>query len=143
MRWWEEYIGRPWARVPEPPRSFTCGELVRHVMRERLGVEMLPVYADPGILRQCVDNLARPELYGLNPVSGQPRPYDFMFMSRAGRRDHVGIAVTGPLGLVVLHCRQGAGVVYDSPAQLRGQGFRVLEWFRHEQLTEEAALCRA
>jgi hypothetical protein len=111
-------------------------------MHTRLGIDMLPVYADPGILRECVDNLGRPELYGLHPFAGPGRPYDCILMARNIRRDHVGLAVQSPLGLVVLHCRQGAGVVYDSPAELRGQGFRHLEWFRHERATEEM-ICRA
>jgi hypothetical protein len=141
--WWEEYLGKPWAAVPDPPRSFTCGELARHILRERLGVETVPIYADPAVLRQCVDNLDHPELYGLEPASGAPRPYDFALMAKVERRDHLGIAVQTSEGLMILHCQRWNGVILDSPAELRSSGFRRIEWFRHKDVSEEMALCRA
>ncbi|MDR2892970.1 MAG: hypothetical protein LBV80_07800 [Deltaproteobacteria bacterium] len=144
MYWWESLLGRPWERVPNPPQSFTCGELVRYLMKEHLGIEMLPVYADAGVLRECVDNLNQPEMYGLEPVAADDKiqPFDIAFLARCKRFDHVGLAVPGPLGVMVMHCQQGIGVVCDTTAELNGAGFRRLEWFRHKDANERTKQCR-
>jgi hypothetical protein len=141
--WWEVYIGKPWAAVPNPPQTFTCGELCRWILRDRLGVDTMPVYADAGILRQCVDNLSHPDLYDLYPAEPPLRPYDLAFLIRVKRRDHLGIAVQTSEGLRILHCQQGVGVVLDSPADLFASGYRRIEWYRHKSISEETALCRA
>ena len=141
--WWEEYLGKPWAAVPRPPKSFTCGELARYILKARLGVDTVPVYADPGVLRLCVENLSRLDLYGLVPAQGNPRPYDCAFLIRVKRRDHMGIAVQTTEGLMILHCQQGAGVALDSSAELLATGYRRIEWYRHKAVSEETALCRA
>ena len=136
MRWFEEYIGLPWAAVPDPPRSFSCGELVRHIMRERLGIVMPEILANAAVLRQCLRDLAAPDRYGLCPLNATDahREYDVAYMIRATRQDHVGIAVNTPEGLMVLHCIQGAGVVLDNPAELLGMGVRRINWYRHNLL---------
>ncbi len=134
MYWFEEYIGRPWAAVPNPPHSFTCGELGRYVLRERLGLAVAPIYADAAILRQCVDNLNYPELYSLYRINGNPQPYDFAFLARCKRADHLGIAVATSEGIQILHCQQGAGVILNSQAELLGTGFRRIDWFRHKDV---------
>ena len=141
--WFDTYIQRPWAAVPNPPYSFTCGELCRWILRERLGIETLPIYADANDLRQCVDNLAHPELYDLERFTGRPRPYDLLYLARNVKFDHVGIAVTTRYGLRVLHCYQGGSVLLQSPGDLVNDGFRQQVWFRHQDASEELALCRA
>ena len=141
--WFDTYIQRPWAAVPEPPKSFTCGELCRWILRERLGIETLPIYADAASLRQCIGNLAHPEMYDLTQVIGRPRPYDLVFLARNTRFDHMGIAVTSRYGLRVLHCCQGAGVLLQSAGDLVNDGFRRQVWFRHQGASEELVLCRA
>jgi hypothetical protein len=141
--WWQEYIGRPWAAVPDPPRTFTCGELGRWILKERLGVDTVPVYADPNVLRQCVSNLDHPEMYSLYPVPDAPRPFDFAFLIRVKYRDHLGIAVKTGEGLRILHCQQGIGVTLDSSAELLSLGYRRIDWFRHRAVSEETALCNA
>jgi hypothetical protein len=141
--WWESYIGKPWAAVPNPPHSFTCGELGRRILLDRLGLDTAPIYADPSILRQCVDNLDHPELYDLFPVEDAPRPYDFAFCVRVRRRDHLGIAVMTGAGLMILHCQRRVGVTIDSAAELLAVGYKRIEWYRHKDISEELALCRA
>lgn len=144
MRWYESLIGKPWARIPEPPQSFTCGELGRYVFRERLGLETPLVYADPARLDQCIDNLECPEAYGLYPFAGQPRPYDIAYMIRRVKRDHLGIAVRTTEGLMILHCLRGVGVILESEMDILGStGARRIEWRRHKDIPEELALCRA
>ena len=37
--WHEAYLNKPWAAVPRPPETFNCGELVRAVHRDLLGID--------------------------------------------------------------------------------------------------------
>jgi hypothetical protein len=138
--WWENYLHKPWAAIPNPPHSYTCGELGRCVLREQLGIEVPPIFADPRILRQCVHNMEDPTFYDLVPVEGQPREFDIAYAIRATRRDHVGIGAQTVEGLLILHCIRGAGVTLQSPAEMLGTGFRKIEWYRHERLVGET--CR-
>lgn len=133
MDWFEEYIGLPWSRIPNPPHSFSCGELVRHIHRVRLGIDMPDILADPGNLRQCIRDLCNPERYGLRPLGQEDerREYDVVYCLRVNRQDHVGIAVSTGEGLCILHCQQDSGVTLNKPAEMFGTGVRRLEWYRH------------
>jgi cell wall-associated NlpC family hydrolase len=140
--WYEKYLGKPWVAVPNPPESYTCGELVRAVYRDRLGIYMAAILADPMCLRECVQAMT-PDRYGLRPLTQEehPQEYDVVFFRRAKREDHVGIAVQTADGLMIMHCQQYAGVTLDSPAELLGMGMaRSLHWFRHKEYKGE--ICR-
>ena len=50
MRWHEEYLGKPWVQNPNPPHSFNCGELVRHVYKRFLGHDSPMLLADIGMI---------------------------------------------------------------------------------------------
>jgi hypothetical protein len=140
--WFEQFIGKPWARVPQPPKSFNCGELVRFIYKGRFNVDTPIIYADAGVLRECCENFTDKERYGLYPVD-TPRPFDLAFIARCQRHDHVGLAIQSAEGLGILHCAQGIGVTIQSPAELLGCGNRHIDWFRHKDVTEEMALCPA
>lgn len=134
--WFEHYIGLPWAAVPKPPQSFSCGELVRHVMRVRHGIDMPEILANAAVLRECIRDIGTPERYGLYPLQpgSAPREYDVAYLVQATRQSHVGLAVDTPDGLMVMHCVQGAGVGLNAPAELLGMGYRRLDWCRHHLL---------
>ena len=136
MAWYEEYIGRPWGAVPDPPRSFTCGELVRHIMRERHGIHMPEILANAAVLRECLRDIRNPARYGLHPLPAgeRPREYDAAYLVRVSREDHVGLGVETGEGLMILHCQPGAGVTLDRPAELLGMGYRRIDWYRHHLL---------
>jgi hypothetical protein len=145
MAWFEEYVGAPWENFPTPPRSFNCGELVRYVMKTRLGIGSPPVLADGKKLRECIANMSVPEAYGLVPYEGTERwPYDIVYLMRSVRRDHIAIAVQASQGLMFLHCLQGAGVVLESEFELKANSFSsFMEWRRHKDVTKEMVTCRA
>lgn len=133
--WWQKYLGKPWQAAPGPPESFNCGELVRHIYRERRGIEMVPIEADASDLRQCIEGMdCRP--YGLRPLTeGESvRELDVVFMARNKYDDHCGLAVETAEGLMTLHCQQGAGVLLDSVFDLESRGYRRFKWRRHEEL---------
>ena len=138
--WWNDYLGKPWAAIPEPPHSYTCGELGRCVLREQVGIEVLPIVADPRILRECVQNMDDPAYYDLVPVTDAPREFDIAYAIRASRRDHLGIGAMTVEGLMILHCIRGSGVIMQSPPEMLGTGFRKIEWFRHEKLVGATCL---
>ena len=65
-------------------------------------------------------------------------------MMRRVKRDHIGIAVQTPEGLMIMHCMQVAGVILETEAEILGTtGARSIEWRRHKDISEEMALCLA
>lgn len=144
MYWFEQYIGKPWVDTPDPPHSFTCGELVRHIFKDRLGIDTPPILADPTKLKECLANLAIPEAYGLYSFEGPPRPFDIVYLMRRVRRDHIALCVKTKQGLRFLHCTQGAGVVLETEFELKTTAFsNFMEWRRHKDVTEEMVQCLA
>ena len=137
--WWEVYMGKPWRAVPNPPESYTCGELVREILHERCGIETPEVLANAAVLRECVQAM-QPARYVLRPLvfSECPQEYVVAFLVRATKEDHVGIAVETGEGLRILHCQQGVGVTWDSPAELLGAGVRHINWYRHTAIGDES-----
>lgn len=129
--WWQSYISKPWLANPDPPVSYNCGELVRYIYREHLGIDLAPIAADASDLRQCIGAMSG-SMYGLTRLEPDQYPgqYDVAFMSRAKFDDHCGLAVETSDGLMILHCQQGAGVVLDTPFELMVRGFRQVRWFR-------------
>lgn len=137
--WHEAYLNKPWAAVPRPPETFNCGELVRAVHRDLLGIDSPPIPVPDAANRRACINAMRPERYGLVrlPVGVSPRELDVAFIVRQRLRDHVGIAVATADGLMILHCPQVYGVVLSAPVDMAGV-LQKIEWYRHPDI--DAAL---
>lgn len=133
--WWEKYLNKPWAAVPSPPQSYTCGELVRAVHRDHLGVDPAEILINAERLVDCLAEIGRPGHYGFRPLEAaeSPRDFDCVFMARAAYDDHVGVATMTAEGPLILHCMKGAGVMLNSEAELRGQRFTRFTYYRHEE----------
>lgn len=136
--WWLKYLGKPWRPIPAPPHSFTCGELLRAAYRDGFGLDVPEIIADPLILRDCVTAMT-PGRYGLRPLGPdeEPREFDAVFMARVKYDHHVGLGALTGEGLMILHCLEEAGVVLESPADLRGRGFQRLSWYRQTGLARQ------
>lgn len=135
--WWEKYLGKPWVGNPSPPESFNCGELIRHVYLEELGIESLPILIDAADLRKRLKALQETMFrYDLLPlkVEQPPQEYDIIFMSKSKYKDHCGLGVETNEGVMVLHCQEGRGTVISSPFELISMGFKELLWTRYEGL---------
>lgn len=146
MLWYERLINKPWKGIPDPPRSFNCGELIRYAYKKRLNIELPPIYADGENLRQSILNMSEPELYGFEQVvpREQIRPFDVCILQRNVRRDHVALVVETQIGLMYLHCVNGAGVILESMFEIiMTTGSKFAEHRRHHAVTEELALCHA
>lgn len=136
--WWLVYLGKPWRAMPAPPESYNCGELVRAVHRDMLGIDSptIPI-ADAQSRLQCVRAM-QPDLFSLEPLPDgeQPRTFDVAFLGRGIHLAHCGMAVETCEGLRVLHCPESAsGVCLDSLQELWLAGFPALRWFRHRDTT--------
>ena len=134
--WWAVYLGKPWRAVPTPPDSYNCGELVRAVHRDMLGIDSpaIPI-ADATSRMQCVRAM-QPDFFGLEPLPHHvlPRAFDVAFLGRRTYLAHCGMVVETCEGLKILHCPESAaGVCLDSLAELRLSGFPAVRWFRHRQ----------
>lgn len=138
--WHRAYLGKPWEANPQPPASYNCGELVRSVYRDILGIDsaIIPV-KDAQSALQCARAM-KPEIFDLYsiPDGEDPREFDVCFMGRRTLMGHCGIAAMTSEGLRVLHCPESAcGVTLNTPLELRFGGFPLIRWFRHKDF-----LCR-
>ena len=132
-RWHEKYLGIPWAGVPHYPDSLSCGELCRVALREQAGIATPVIQVpDAKVLKDCLKAL-RPELYGFEPVEGEPQNLDVAWLGRRTMIDHVGLGVETPDGIMVLHCQQGSCVGLDSLAAVRALGYSRVLWYRHRE----------
>lgn len=135
--WWLAYLGKPWQAEPNPPHSYNCGELVRAVHIDMVGIDSptIPI-ENPYVTLQCAKAM-QPLYYGLLPLEeGQePHALDVAFIGRKSCLAHCGMAVETFDGLRLLHCPQtAAGVVLDDFYQLRLMGYPAVRWFRHKDL---------
>lgn len=130
MQWYEKYLGKPWACIPEPPYSYNCGELVRAVYMNELAIDSPAIAADPENYRSVVRDCRDLERYGpFAPVDNTPREFDLVELYKGSLPDHVGVWT----GRGILHCVRGAGVVHETLTELFGAGFRKFIYNRHER----------
>lgn len=139
--WWLRYLGKPWNALPNPPHSYTCGELVRAVHRDFAGIDSPAIPVTDAQSRLACARAMQPEFFGLEPLGENvpPRSLDVAFLGRRSYLGHCGIVVETSEGLRILHCPEAAcGVCLDSLAELRLSGFPLVRFFRHRDL--DAAL---
>lgn len=139
QNWYLKFLGRPWQANPNPPESYNCGELIRSIYREFLGIDLnaIPISNAESSL-QCARAM-RPEIYDLFPLSENenPKQFDICFMGRKTLLGHCGLAVDTNEGLRILHCPEaGSGVVIDSILELKFAGFPSIKWFRYKDFCE-------
>ena len=132
MRWHEEYLGKPWVQNPNPPHSFNCGELVRHVYKRFLGHDSPMLLADTRDLRSCIKDIGNIFRYAPFKRVEMPQDFDIAIMARneLSRADHIGIYCDRN----ILHCRPKVGVFLDDAFTLASFGWRNIVYMRAEGL---------
>jgi hypothetical protein len=137
MAWYENFLGKPWVGHPTPPETFNCGELVRYIHSNILGIDTANIHGNPNKLYDCLEAMA-PKVFGLRPLDDDEKPqeYDTVFMARNKYDDHCGIGVQTIDGLLIMHCLRNSGVVLDNTLDLIGRGFKKLTWYRHLNMGE-------
>lgn len=136
IHWYDEYIGKPWRAVPDPPESYTCGELCRHILQTRCGLNVPQILVDARDHRERVSGMKDPSRYALVPLPENcpPQEYDIVYFQRGLFQRHVGIAINTVEGVKIMHCVEGSGVITDTPGELLGTGTTKLHWYRHSAL---------
>lgn len=135
MHWATTFIGIPWERNAQGPEAFDCWGFFRHVQHERFGVDVPDIGEVPNNLRAVMEILGgHPERENWARVD-TPQEGDAVLMARSQHPAHIGIWIRANGTSGVLHCMQGAGVVYSAPAALRVAGWGGLTYYRHHPCT--------
>ena len=122
-----EYIGRPWVAGGRGPHEFDCWGLFLHVQRACFCRELPEIPVDATNLRAVLKGFqAHPERQRWTAVA---HPHDrvdgdAVLMRQSRYPVHVGVWL-GADGGGVLHCMQGAGVVFQRIEHLALHGWQV------------------
>lgn len=116
--WVRNYVGRQHAPDGDGPARFSCWNLVRHVFRNELGIDMPPlVVAIEPISEPLLDNVAAIKqaarvsgMRRVNDMHQQPFPNDIVLL-RSQVRLHCGVVVRANGRICVLHAAHDLGVV--------------------------------
>lgn len=122
-----EYIGRPWVAGGRGPHEFDCWGLFLHVQRTCFGRELPEIPVDATNLRAVLKGFqSHPERERWTPVahSHDRVDGDAVLMRQSRYPVHVGVWL-GADGGGVLHCMQGAGVVFQRIEHLALHGWQV------------------
>lgn len=122
--WATDYIGLPWVA-----QEHDCWAFFRKVQREQFGIEVPAFDAD------ALDRMACARAVAGNPERNKwtrvetPQEGDAVLMARAKYPSHVGIWIAADGG-GVLHCMQGAGVVFQGLGKLKLSGWGHVVFYR-------------
>lgn len=124
--WAEIYIGEPWVS-----RTHDCWAFTRRVWREQYGLEISPIDVDScnrmAAMRAFVGHEERAHWHNV----ATPQEGDAVLLSQSKHPSHVGVWVDADGG-GVLHCIEGAGVVFQTVASMRAAGWHGMEFYRHK-----------
>ena len=125
MHWAFDYIGLPWL-----PRINDCWAFFRRVQLERFDRAIPAIDPDNYRSMTCARLFAgHAERTHWTPVE-RPQEGDAVLLAHARHPSHVGVWVDVDGG-GVLHCINGAGVVFQSVKALKAGGWGHLEYYRH------------
>ena len=127
MHWSQAYLGRPWEAG-----TYDCADLVRDVVRDRLGIEIaLPSEREwRGMPPERVAELGAEWARAV----AAPREGDAVLMKVLGSRDSLGshVGVFAPAGGAgwVLHNLAGHGVIFHPLARLPRIHLELVGYYR-------------
>ena len=129
--WAIPYIGRPWVFGAEGPESFDCWGFVRFVQREHFAISM-PVIGYAQDWRETAHLLKEHEEFGHWNRVDVPEEGDVVLMARSRLPIHIGVWIKANQTEGVLHCLQGAGVLFQPGKALSSSGWGCLQFYRHK-----------
>ncbi|MGV0961437.1 MAG: hypothetical protein ACOYB1_16555 [Limnohabitans sp.] len=132
--WADRYLGEPWVTG-----THDCWHFARRVWRERFGWQVSALEVD------ALDRLASLRAFAghqeyrhwtrVETTRESAREGDACLMGRSARPCHIGVVVdlgvtagNDPVG--ILHCLQGAGVVFTPYGRLGSLGLQVVSHYR-------------
>jgi len=130
MRWWDEYIGIPFAEKGRDKQGFDCWGLVRHVYDKHCGI-LLPSYDK--IYNSTVNDGKDISAKIIEQTNKEwesvtkALEFDVIILRVRGLPMHVGL-VTRPDYMI--HCQQGVGVSHENYTGARWAN-RVMGFVRY------------
>lgn len=123
--WAIAYIGEPWVAG-----EHDCWAFFRRVQADRFGRAVPAIDVNAHSLMACARAVAdNPERANWLPVSS-PVEGDAVLMAHSRYPSHVGLWVDVDGG-GVLHCVEGAGVIFQTIKNLKACGWGHVEFYRH------------
>ena len=137
--WAADYIGKPWKAGCGGPDAFDCWGLVVDIYRHRYGKALSAIPVPEINLKSLIRTIDKhPERHHwearLLEVCLKPCEGDVALMRQSRYPIHVGLWVDVDGG-GILHCIQGAGVVFQSLPALELIGWKVESFYRHRGST--------
>lgn len=126
--WAIDYVGLPWAFGAQGPEAYDCWNFVREVQKTHYGLELPTVeytldWRVAG--RELEANAERDNWVQID----KPADGCVALMARSKLPVHIGVVIKANGRLGVLHCLQGAGVVFHLLTSLPGAGWGRLTYF--------------
>ena len=133
LHWAYDYLGKPWVLGATGPDAYDCWGLVRAVLTDRFGIDapavVMPDVEGLAVVREAMAQFQHhPELARWREVEA-PQEGDAVLLSAALDPWHVGLWLSVDGG-GVLHCVDGAGVIFTAPLALQAAGWRRLSYWR-------------
>lgn len=130
--WALKYIGTPWEYGANGPDKFDCWNFVREVQRVHYGINMPEIDYKQDQRLASAHMRTHPELenWTQEPIA---QDGDIVMMARARYPAHVGVWTTANGKPGVLHCLEGAGVVFQQAAIISSHGWGLLKFYRRKQ----------
>ena len=122
-----QYLNKPWKQQPDPPHSFNCGELLRHIFKRHFDYDAPVLFADTTDLRSCIRDIRGIARYGDFAQVDVPQDFDIALLAMGVDEGHIGVCVGSSN---ILHCYPGAGTVLDDAFTLRNMGWRKIRYLR-------------
>ena len=111
------------------PDAFNCWGLVRHVLKERRGLDLVPyndvTESNLGLVMRTATREAAARWERID----NPTHFCVVAMSRGVHVEHVGLWID-EAGGGVLHSYEAAGVVFQSMLSIRGTGFQNFSFYQ-------------
>lgn len=131
--WAIQYIGLPWEAGAAGPDAFDCWGFLAHVYRVHYGIVLAPVDQSVADSYRATAAAMRDERKAqanhwdrIEP----PQDGDAVLLAHSRHPTHVGVWLAVDGG-GVLHCVNGAGVVFSTIAALRAAGWGRVEFYRY------------
>lgn len=129
MTWAADYLGHTWRAGANGPDSWDCWSFFRHVQATHYGRKVSDVCVDASNIHAVARAFGNhDERENWNEVEA-PLDGDAVLMSHSRYPSHVGIYLAVDGG-GVLHCQNGAGVIFTHMAALPAMGWGRINFFR-------------
>ena len=144
--WATDYIGKPWKVAADGPEEFDCWGLVVDIHRRFYGRELEIIPVEESNLRQLIKTFdAHPEKQNWDTVKN-PIEGDIALMRQSRHPIHVGEwidvnAKGNECGM--LHCMQGAGVVFQNLQSLALTGWKIENYYRYKGEISDGSNCHS